>query len=234
MTRGITEMEKLLTIIPARGGSKSIPKKNLQMINGQSLIERAVNNALKVENNRIIVSTDDLQIIKTIKNYPIEIFQRSSKNSSDFASSESVVIETLEKLGNFKGIVALLQATSPFLDLQGFCRAIEFLGKSDVVHSMFSAVEKNEFLWEFQNSWEPTNHNKYMRLPRQSRAKTAVETGSFYIFKSDKFIEEKTRFCGVTMPAFTKKWSDFDIDNQEDLDFCRSISKVLDFPPFLG
>jgi CMP-N-acetylneuraminic acid synthetase len=226
-------MDKLLTIIPARGRSKSILRKNLQVINGKSLIERAVENALKIDNNRIIVSTDDLHIKEVIKHYPIEIFHRSSKNSSDLASSESVIFEVLDKIEDFEGVVVMLQATSPFLDLLGLSDAINFINNSNSTHSMFSAVEKNEFIWEFGERWEPKNHDKNQRLPRQSRPKIAVETGSFYIFKSKEFKREKTRFCGVTIPAFTKKWSDFDIDTQEDLDFCRSISRVLDFPPYV-
>jgi N-acylneuraminate cytidylyltransferase len=227
-------MKKNLTIIPARGGSKTIPQKNLQIINGKSLIERSVLSALKIENNLVVVSTDDIEIREIVKDYPVRVSTRSKVNASDLASSESVVLEVLNEVGVFDGVIVLLQATSPFVDIDGLKTAINTLHNTDKVDSMFSAVLKNEFIWEFENQWEPKNHSKNLRLPRQLRPPTAVETGSFYIFKAKKFLNEKSRFCGTTSPALTKSWSNFDIDNQEDLDFCRELSKVLDFPPYLA
>jgi len=226
-------MKRTLTIIPVRSGSKSIPRKNLQVINGKSLIERSVISALKINNNLVIVSTDDIEIREIMKEYPVTVFNRSKLNSTDLASSESVVLEVLNEVRIFDGVVVLLQVTSPFIDIDGLNIAIQTLHNTDKVDSMFSAVLKNEFVWELQNQWLPINHDKNSRLPRQLRSLTAVETGSFYIFKSNKFREEKTRFCGVTSPAITKNWSNFDIDNQEDLDLCRDLSKVLDYPPYL-
>jgi N-acylneuraminate cytidylyltransferase len=226
-------MENVLTIIPARGGSKSIPKKNLKYINGKTLIERAVISALKIPDSKTIVSTDDIEILETLKDYPITVLGRSETNSTDLASSESVILEVLDKIDSFDGIIVLLQATSPFVDIKSLKVAINRLRKSESIDSMFSAVQKNEFIWELEDIWVPKNHERSARLPRQLRNLTAVETGSFYLFKSRSFLEEKTRFCGVTEPAFTGKWSDFDVDTQEDLDLCRELSKVLDFPPYL-
>ncbi len=226
-------MNDILTIIPARGGSKSIPRKNLQVINGKSLVERSVINALKIPNNNIVVSTDDKEIYQHIKKFPIKVLKRSEFNSTDTASSESVVLEVLDELRTFEGVIVLLQATCPFLDINALNSAIDLLLRSNSIDSMFSAVLKNEFIWELGKHWEPKNHDKSSRTPRQLRPPTAVETGSFYIFKSKKFMKEKTRFCGLSYPAFTKVWSSFDIDTQEDLDFCRELSTILDFPPYL-
>lgn len=222
-----------ITIIPARGGSKGIPKKNLQIINEKSLVERAVISALKIPNNSIYVSSDDDIILKRVAKYDINICKRSLENSSDFASSESVVLEVLERIPKFHGIITLLQPTSPFIDIDGWRKALDYLARSKNVHSMFSAVEKNQFIWELDQCWKPVNHEKSIRVPRQFKPLSAVETGSFYLFKSDNFKKEQTRFCGTTEPAFTKIWSDFDIDNQEDLMFCRDLSKIIDFPPYL-
>ena len=94
-------MEQRLTIIPARGGSKGINKKNLQVINGKSLVERAVISALKIQNNLIIVSSDDDQILENIEKYNVNSFKRGRDSSSDLASSESVVTEILENLSEF-------------------------------------------------------------------------------------------------------------------------------------
>lgn len=225
-------MEKI-TVIPARGGSKGIYKKNLQTINHKSLVERAVIAALKITENLIYVSSDDDSILDSLSSYNVNICKRSSKNASDHASSESVVFEVLENLPEFHGLITLLQPTSPFVDTHSWKNALNYLEINQHIHSMFSAVNKNQFIWELKQSWMPVNHDKNARLPRQAKPISAVETGSFYIFKSDMFKKEQTRFCGITIPAFTKIWSDFDIDNQEDLDFCKDLSRIIDFPPYM-
>jgi CMP-N-acetylneuraminic acid synthetase len=94
---------------------------------------------------------------------------------------------------------------------------------------MFSAVEKNEFAWQLHKDlWEPVNHSKKARKPRQAMAKTVVETGSFYIFRKNLFLEEQSRFCGLVKPKITQNWSNFDIDTLDDLKLCQKIANVLD------
>ena len=74
----------------------------------------------------------------------------------------------------------------------------------------------------------PIGHEKIIRLPRQLNSRTVVETGSYYIFQAEKFIQEKTRFCGISEPSLTNIWSSFDIDTEEDLIFCQKIGKAFD------
>jgi len=226
-------MEHFLTVIPARGGSKGIIRKNLQMVNGKTLVERSVIAALKIPNNRVVVSTDDNEITEHLTKYKIELFKRSQENASDTSSSESVVLEVLNSLKYSSGLVTLLQATSPFIDVEAWEKSLRYLTSNTEVHSMFSATNKNNFSWRFNEFWNPINHDKNKRTIRQNKPAEATETGSFYIFRAEKFLEDKTRFCGVTVPAFTKIWANFDIDDIEDLDFCRDLSKILDNPPYL-
>ena len=97
----------------------------------------------------------------------------------------------------------------------------------------FLELIKPSLLLKLREKWEPVNHDKRERLPRQNRLLGASETGAFYIFRSDLFEIEHTRFCGITEPAFTAQWSNFDIDSMEDLEFCRFLSKMLDLT-YLG
>jgi len=229
----MSNIEPFLTVIPARGGSKGIIRKNLQMVNGKTLVERSVVAALKIPNNRVVVSTDDNEIAEHLTNYKIELFKRSQENASDTSSSESVVLEVLNSLKYSSGLVTLLQATSPFIDIEAWGKSLRYLQSNVTVHSMFSATSKNNFSWRFNEFWNPINHDKNKRTLRQNKPAEATETGSFYIFRAEKFLEDKTRFCGVTVPAFTKIWANFDIDDIEDLNFCRDLSKILDNPPYL-
>lgn len=224
---------EVVTVIPARGGSKSVPRKNLQIVNGKTLIERAVLGALKIPSNKIYVSSDDSEVLEIAQRLGVSAVKRSEINSRDESTSESVILETLPMVADRTNIITLLQPTSPFIDIQSWLSALDSMRIDQNIHSMFSAVEKNEFLWEFfDNEWKPVNHDKVLRLPRQKRLRTVIETGSFYIFRRELFEKEKTRFCGNSQPALTRNWSSFDIDTIEDLDLCREVSVIFDSERF--
>jgi len=217
-----------VTIIPARGGSKGIKAKNVQEVNGITLVERAIKSAQKIKENLIIVSSDDKKILNLARTSNVISHQRSEINSSDSASSESVVLEILNDYNLRDVIVTLLQVTSPFIDVKAWQQSIDKLKERDDLGSIFSASIKNVFQWEFTNRWSPINHSKYFRELRQNRSLGATETGAFYIFKSELFKAEQTRFCGITEPVETSIWSSFDIDTLEDLEFCQKIGSIFD------
>jgi N-acylneuraminate cytidylyltransferase len=222
-------MAVLLTIIPARGGSKGIPLKNLQIINGKTLVERAIFSALKIPGNQIYVSSDSEEILELARDFGVYALKRSDANSSDDATSESVILESIPQINSSFELITLLQPTSPFIDVESWSSSIAEMNVNPEVGSMFSAVEKNDFLWEcFEERWQPVNHKKDFRLPRQKKLRTVVETGAFYIFRRDLFEIEKTRFCGETVPVITKNWTSFDIDTVEDLNLCRELSVIFD------
>ena len=217
-----------LTIIPARGGSKGIPKKNLQKINGKTLIERAIISAQQISDNRIVVSSDSTEILEYASAYNVEGLLRSDLNSTDSATSESVILEVLSNISSKSEIITLLQPTSPFVDVKSWSDSLSYMRKNESTHSMFSAIEKNEFIWKFENFWAPVGHDKNIRQPRQTQSQKVVETGSFYIFRKKFFEKEKTRFCGLTQPVLTQIWSSFDVDSQSDIDFCNKIAHIVD------
>ena len=222
-------MAVLLTIIPARGGSKGIPLKNLQIINGKTLVERAIFSALEIPGNQIYVSSDSDEILDLARGFGVYGIKRSEANSGDDATSESVILESIPQINSSFELITLLQPTSPFIDVESWSSSIAKMNVNPEVGSMFSAVEKNDFLWEcFEGRWQPVNHEKNFRLPRQKKLRTVVETGAFYVFRRDLFEIEKTRFCGETVPVITKNWTNFDIDTIEDLNLCRELSVIFD------
>lgn len=221
-------LNQILTVIPVRGGSKGIHQKNMQLVNGKSLVERAVLAALQIPKNRIVVSSDDSKILNSVKKYQVELVMRSDENSTDSSTSENVITEVLSELDISEGVITLLQATNPFVDILSLKRALSYIDLNRSVDSVFSAFEKNAYFWQLRDSWVPIGHEKTFRLPRQLSPRTAVETGSYYIFQAEKFLEEKTRFCGNSEPFLTHIWSSFDIDTEEDLIFCQKIGKAFD------
>jgi YrbI family 3-deoxy-D-manno-octulosonate 8-phosphate phosphatase len=213
-----------ILIIPARGGSKGIPKKNLQKVNGISLIERALRTAIKSKVDKIIVSTDDSEISKISEKYKVIVHNRSNLNSSDEASTESVILEVIKDLGQNwspKSVIGFYQVTSAFVKPETINEC--FL-QSEKGFSAFSAVEFHSFVWEESSNWLPVNHPLDNRPRRQDLAKKVKETGAIYTFPLNEFKEKKYRFCSAAYPVKVETLSSFEIDEQSDLKLANLIA----------
>jgi YrbI family 3-deoxy-D-manno-octulosonate 8-phosphate phosphatase len=211
-------------IIPARGGSKEIPKKNLQKVNGISLIERALRTAIKSKVDKIIVSTDDSDIIKISEKYKIIVHNRSNLNSSDEASTESVILEVIKDLGQNwppETVIGFYQVTSAFVRPETIN---ECFSHSERGFSAFSAVVFHSFVWEENSNWLPVNHPLDHRPRRQDLSQKVKETGAIYTFPMNEFKEKKYRFCSAAYPVKVEKLSSFEIDEQSDLKLANLIA----------
>lgn len=218
-------MKCRIAIIPARGGSKGIPRKNLQLVGGQTLISRAISCARSAGVSEIFVSTDDEEIASVAQSSGAQIIMRPTSISCDQASSESALLHalsTIESRFNFQNLqIAFLQATSPFTnarDLQCALRAL-----SDET-SIFSAVPFHNFLWKKREEvWETFGHDRKTRIMRQNLVPTVMETGNFYCFNAELFVAQKTRFCGDPTPFIVQTESIFQIDSVEDLALAQKM-----------
>ena len=221
----------LITVIPARGGSKGIELKNLQIVNGLTLVQRASIAAKSINGNSTFVSSENLEILKSAESAGANPIIRPNELATDKSSSESVALHMLKTQNIKAGCLLLIQPTSPFVDTCAIKEAYEILKfNRDSIHSMFSCVEGNFFLWEEQtlNNWEPINHEKNKRLMRQDSPRKVLESGSFYMMDIETFIVSESRFCGKTLPILTKEWSNFDIDTLENLELAQKLSANLD------
>lgn len=224
----------ILGIVPVRAGSKSIPQKNLQYVNGATLVQRATLFALSVC-DWVVISSDSNQILENASLVSSEncILQlRSSENAQDKSSSESVVIEVLSRLDKdiieSIRIIAIIQATSPFQDVNAFKSAKELIldGKFD---SVFASSLDKKFRWKQQAGFlSPLGHTVSFRPMRQDYEGVYVETGGFYLFKKEKFLHELTRFCGNVGNVITSPSHNIDIDEPYDLMVANLLSKSLD------
>ena len=173
-------------VIPARGGSKGIPRKNLQMVNGTTLIERAIKTALKSNVHQIIVSTDDVQIKDISNKYGLLIHNRSTKNSDDSSSTESVILEVIqdfESKWDKEVTLGFYQVTSAFVSPKTINACFAYAEKG---FSAFSAVEFHSFIWENNKNWNPVNHPLDFRPRRQDLNQRVKETGAIYTFTLTK------------------------------------------------
>jgi len=213
---------EILAIIPARGGSKSVPRKNIKKIGGIPLVGHSILQAQKSKFiKRVIVSTDDQEIGDISKNFGAEVMIRPSEISGDLASSESALIHTIETLKEKEEyepfLIVFLQCTSPLTlveDIDGTIR--ELLDKD--ADSAFSATEFHYFLWNYDNygSVIGINHDKNYRQRRQDRKPQFIETGAVYVMKTKGFLKYKHRFFGKTVMYNTPLERSFEIDEPVD------------------
>ena len=180
-----------ILIIPVRGGSKGIPRKNLKTVNGISLVERSLRVALKSKVDQIIVSTDDKEISDVASKYGATLHERSSENSGDDASTESVILEVVEKYQiNWPSdsAVGFIQATSPFVSTETINECFDLAEQG---YSSFSAKSFHGFIWEKLDKWVPVQHPPEFRPRRQDLNEKVVETGAVYCFPLKQFKEKK-------------------------------------------
>ena len=198
-----------LAIIPARGGSKGIPRKNIRPLAGKPLIAYNILEARRSRFvTRVVVSTDDPEIGAVARQYGAEVVWRPAEISGDTASSESALLHTLETLRQSEGyqpdLVVFLQCTSPLTlaeDIDGTVQALI----DQQADTALAVIPFHYFLWKplaDPQSGLPDavgiNHEKRVRPLRQQREAQYLETGAVYVMRTGGFIEARHRFFGKT------------------------------------
>lgn len=189
-----------IALIPARGGSKGLPRKNVLPLAGKPLIAWTIDAALRAKSiSTVYVTTDDAEIAEVSRAAGAEVIHRPADLASDTASSESALLHALDDINAQKGSLpeytAFLQCTSPLTipdDIDGTVALLR-----DGAQSALGATPFHHFLWqEGENGAEGINHDKSVRLRRQDMNPQWLETGSIYAFRSADFQKTKHRFFG--------------------------------------
>lgn len=211
-------MSKVIAFIPVRGGSKSIPLKNIKPLCGKPLVcwnIEALEACLLVD--EVIVATDSDEIWKTVesRNYKkTKLYRRSAENACDTASTESVMLEYI-KYANLpeNDIFMLVQATSPLTESVHFSEAMKKynMGEYD---SMLTCVRNYRFFW---NEDGTSMNYDYMNRPRrQNFSGMLMENGAFYINTVGRILSNGNRLGGkigiYEMPDYTAT----EIDEPDD------------------
>ncbi|WES65620.1 acylneuraminate cytidylyltransferase [Microbacter sp. GSS18] len=228
-------MSENVAIIPARGGSKGVPRKNLRRVGGIPLIARAVVAAASARCiDRVVVSTDDPDIAAVAAEWGAEIVERPGELSGDTASSESALLHALDVLDD-RGVpvrvVAFLQATSPFIDTEALDEAVQLV-RSRRRDSVFSAVETYGFLWArgAGDAAEAVNHDASHRPRRQDREPHFLETGAFYVMRAKGFRASAHRFFGSIGIVEVPERTALEIDTESELERARTLAPLFDRP----
>ncbi|MBT3571428.1 MAG: acylneuraminate cytidylyltransferase [Flavobacteriales bacterium] len=213
----------VIAFIPARGGSKSIPEKNIKSFCGKPLIFWNLQELQNSNADNIVVATDSEKIKNIVNSFnfsKVSVYDRSNENSQDISSTESVMLEYINsKSLSDTDTFMLVQATSPFTQKNHFNEALELFEKHDAV---LSCCESKRFSWRDGKS---LNYDIYNRPRRQDFEGTLIENGAFYISSVSDIKKTKNRISGdiatYKMPEFTYT----EIDEPEDWIVAESLMK---------
>lgn len=212
----------VVAVIPARGGSKGLPGKNLAPVGDVPLIVRAVRAARAARSvHRVIVSTDDPLIAEIARTAGAEIVARPGELSGDTATSESAVLHALDAVGADATVALLIQCTSPFLtsaDIDAVTSAVTS-GDAD---SAFTAAPTHGFIWRADGTG--VNHDPSHRSRRQDREVELLETGAAYAMRVDRLRHSKHRFSGRIKPVEVDPARTLEIDEPDDLERARLLA----------
>lgn len=228
-------MSEVVAIIPARGGSKGVVRKNLRRVGGIPLVARAIDAAARCPSiDRIVVTTDDAGIAAVAEEWGAEVVVRPEELSGDTASSESALLHALDVLEERRvdvGVLAFLQATSPFIDVAALDEAVQLV-RSRRRDSVFSAVETYGFLWakSAASAAEAVNHDAEVRPRRQDRDPHFLETGGFYVMRAAGFRAIRHRFFGSVGIAEVPERTAIEIDTEGELKIARALAPLIDAP----
>jgi len=209
---------KNIAFIPVRGGSKSIPLKNIKLLANKPLVywtAAAANNAKCID--KVIVATDSVEIKNAVESFnlnKIEIYNRNSKNATDTASTESVMLEYIEQsnLDNETNLF-LIQATSPLLK----SKHIDEMYKTYIdcnADSALSCVINKRFYWT--KDGKSINYDYKNRPRRQDFEGLLMENGACYINKIKNIKKYKNRLSGKIAIYEMPEYTAVEIDEPDD------------------
>jgi N-acylneuraminate cytidylyltransferase len=216
---------KTIAFIPVRGGSKSIPLKNVKEFCGHPLIYwnvAALQNSNKID--EIVVATDSEEIKQIVADFTfdkVKIYDRSKQNATDTASTESVMLEYInESKLAFNDIFMLVQATSPLTQTSNFDEAFEkyMQGKYD---SMLTCVRNYRFLWNKDGTSKNYDYRKRPR--RQDFDGELMENGAFYINTVKNILRDQNRLSGKIGIYEMPEYTGMEIDEPDDWMILESL-----------
>tara|TARA_R100000935_G_scaffold16940_3_gene33438 strand:- start:1146 stop:1844 length:699 start_codon:yes stop_codon:yes gene_type:complete len=229
---------KILGIIPARGGSKGIPKKNIKLLGGKPLLEYTAKAALASKLlSRVILSSDDSEIIEVAKNIGLEVpFVRPEKLSQDDTPSISVIkhaLEFFEAKNEFFDAICLLQVTSPFREEDLIDRSIQNFESGD----LDSLISVREVPTDFNPHWIfETDSKDHLKIAtgdekiisrRQELPKAFHRDGAIYITRTEVILKQNSLYGSSIGYIESKNDRYVNIDTLDDWRVAEEISKKI-------
>lgn len=220
----------IVSVIPARGGSKAIPKKNIIPFLGQPLISYTIHQSIESKTiDKTYVSTDDDRISNISRKAGAEVINRPDKLARDTSSTEEALLHAIESIPDTPEIIVLLQCTSPLRQEGDIDEAIQLV-TNEGYDSVLSCCEDHSFYWTYDNdSAKAVNYDPSDRKRRQDLDRWYQENGSIYVMKREILKREQCRLGGSIGIHKMPKEMSFEIDTPEDYRIVESIGKNVEF-----
>lgn len=221
------KLKNVLVIIPARGGSKGIPRKNLRPLNGKPLIYYAIKNALSLEYAGLdcYVSSEDEEILLMASKFGAKIIKRELSIAKDKVTLDPVIYDAYKRISDIEKkeyeIIITLQPTSPLLRKESVSKAIAKILEGNV-DTLISGVYDSHLAWTRKDGKFFPNYEK--RVNRQELPEIYKETGGFVVTKSE-FVTNNSRFGKNIEIVPISKHEAIDIDDFEDWSLCEYYLK---------
>lgn len=222
----------MIAIIPARGGSKGLPGKNIRLLNGKPLIAHTIEAAISSNVfEQVIVNTDCSEIARIGEEYGANIpFIRPSDLATDSSSSIDMIRHTITWFEDKQIIynnIALLQPTSPLRNALHIKKAFEIFHDTNVKSLISFVKEQHPIYWNKRINNEGLVEDLFKdtkSMARQNYIDTYVPNGAIYMFKSN-ILEGNTLYTDNTYGYIMDSQSSIDIDTQEDFDYCEFLMR---------
>lgn len=217
---------KCSAIVPARGGSKGIPRKNVQILAGKPLIAHSILDAREARLiDKVYVSTDAPEIAEVSRTYGAEVIDRPNEFASDTASSESALIHAISEIEKFESpdLIVFIQCTSPIRTGEDIDRGIAQL-QAENADSLLSVSPSHRFLWEeVDGIAKSINYDYRHRQRRQDMKPQYVENGSIYIFKPWVLKDLGNRLGGKVSMFLMSEAAGWEIDSILDFEIAEFL-----------
>jgi CMP-N-acetylneuraminic acid synthetase len=219
--------KKFAYLIPARGGSKGIPSKNIIDLNGKPLIKWTIDALYGIADKEdIYVSTDCDKIKKVVQNLRATIIDRPASISQDSSLSIEVVNHFLETINTSYENIVFLQPTSPLRRKEDIEKAKEIFieTKSSSLISINESIEipQKSFIIK-KNKLKGLINNEYPFLPRQQLESTFKSNGAIYIINVPKYLKKSSFYLEPCSPYLMDNERSRDVDDMSDLEYCRRV-----------
>ncbi len=226
---------KIAAIIPARGGSKRIPKKNIRCIAGVPLVAYTIEASKRSRLlDRTVVSTDDEEIERIAKQYGAEVIRRPKELATDTASLEPVlqqVLKELEEKDRYRPYyIVLLQPTTPLRTPEQIDKAIEKALQTNA-DSVLSVCEAQHYYLSGAMDGDRYLPDYNQRPRSQDMPKRYRENGAIYVTKRDFLFKENNRIGGDIRAIVMDPLSSIDVDNAEEFEFIENLISLSGYMP---
>ena len=216
-----------IALIPARGGSKGIPRKNIKLFNSKPLIYWSIKAAFESEFiDRVVVSTEDEEIAEIAKSYSAEVpFLRPKELSLDDSSGIAPVIHALEELPNVKDLL-LLQPTSPLRTAVHIDEIFKIREKFNSDSAVSISLSKRPIIYKLNKEFQLKIFSENIKpLPRQKLSDFYNLNGALYLSTRESILLNKSFVSDSTIGYIMHEEFSIDIDTQLDWEFAEYLMK---------